>query len=159
MDINDGRPRTVTYVSDGAGQVLSRVEFSSASYNPKSIAYYFDGLKVADITNDGDGVVDYMSVVSRRVPIAPGGGGGAFQWGAAGGTQQADFSQAYDVIHPNALPATARQVTVRAGDTLQAIAASVWGDASMWWMIAEANGLSGSETLIAGQTLSIALSA
>jgi hypothetical protein len=45
--------------------------------------------------------------------------------------------------------------TVRDGDTLQGIAASVWGDASLWYMIAEANGLSGSESLAAGSSLII----
>ena len=39
------------------------------------------------------------------------------------------------------------------GDTLEAIALRLWGDASFWYMIADANGLSGSETLVAGQTL------
>src|SRR3712207_965827 len=35
------------------------------------------------------------------------------------------------------------------------IAASVWGDASLWYMIAEANGLSGSEALVGGSSLVI----
>jgi hypothetical protein len=44
---------------------------------------------------------------------------------------------------------------VQAGDTLQSIAALVWGDASMWYLIADANGLSGAEGLAAGRTLTI----
>jgi hypothetical protein len=44
---------------------------------------------------------------------------------------------------------------VRAGDSLQSIAQAVWGDASLWYMIAEANGLSASSSLSAGQSLSI----
>jgi len=40
-----------------------------------------------------------------------------------------------------------------AGDTLPSIAAAVWGDGSLWWMIAEANSLTGADPLIAGQVL------
>lgn len=41
------------------------------------------------------------------------------------------------------------------GDTLEGIALKLWGDASYWYMIAEVNGLTGGETLVAGQNLSI----
>ena len=44
---------------------------------------------------------------------------------------------------------------VRAGDSLQAIAQAVYGDGRLWYRIAQANGLSGSADLKAGQTLSI----
>ena len=44
---------------------------------------------------------------------------------------------------------------MREGDTLQNIAASVWGDASLWYMLAEANGLSGAQGLAAGSSLII----
>ena len=44
---------------------------------------------------------------------------------------------------------------MRDGDTLYSIAQAVWGDAAMWYLIAEANGLNGSEHLAAGTTLVI----
>lgn len=44
---------------------------------------------------------------------------------------------------------------MRAGDTLAGIAQSLWGDASLWYLIADANGLAGSEPLAAGRLLSI----
>ncbi|MFN9804873.1 MAG: LysM peptidoglycan-binding domain-containing protein, partial [Betaproteobacteria bacterium] len=44
---------------------------------------------------------------------------------------------------------------VRAGDTLQAIAQSVYGDGRLWYRIAQANGLSGSADLKPGQSLSV----
>ncbi|MEP1422291.1 MAG: LysM domain-containing protein, partial [Erythrobacter sp.] len=43
--------------------------------------------------------------------------------------------------------------TVRGGESLQQIAASTYGDANLWYKIAQANGLSGSEALSAGRTL------
>jgi YD repeat-containing protein len=55
--------------------------------------------------------------------------------------------------------------TVHTGDTLQGIAKAVWGDGSLWYLIAEANGLSGNVVagtgtdaaaeLVEGQTITI----
>ena len=42
---------------------------------------------------------------------------------------------------------------MRGGDTLQGIAAGLYGDSSLWYKIAQANGLSGESTLIEGTTL------
>jgi len=33
------------------------------------------------------------------------------------------------------------RATVSAGDTLQSIAETLWGDSSLWYLLAEANGL------------------
>ncbi|MBY0563046.1 MAG: LysM peptidoglycan-binding domain-containing protein [Hyphomonadaceae bacterium] len=43
--------------------------------------------------------------------------------------------------------------TVRAGDSLSSIAAALWGDASLWYKLAEVNGLTGESALIEGQPL------
>ncbi len=44
---------------------------------------------------------------------------------------------------------------MRAGDTLQSIAAQLYGNPSLWFVIADANGLTGSEQLKAGTRLTI----
>jgi hypothetical protein len=44
---------------------------------------------------------------------------------------------------------------VRAGDTLQTIAQTYFGSPAYWYLIADANGLSGSERLVEGVTLTI----
>jgi LysM domain len=44
---------------------------------------------------------------------------------------------------------------VRSGETLVSIAQSVWGDASLWYKLAEANGLARSDSVSAGQSLII----
>ncbi|MDM4770224.1 LysM peptidoglycan-binding domain-containing protein [Solimonas sp. SE-A11] len=44
---------------------------------------------------------------------------------------------------------------VNEGDTLQGISQSVYGDASLWYLIADANGLGGDADLVHGMTLSI----
>jgi hypothetical protein len=50
---------------------------------------------------------------------------------------------------------TVQSHVVRAGDTLQGIAAMYFGSPSYWYLIAEANGLAGSEALVEGTTLTI----
>jgi hypothetical protein len=42
---------------------------------------------------------------------------------------------------------------VRAGDSLQSIAQNIYGDSSLWYKLAEANGLSGQSALFEGQSL------
>ena len=41
------------------------------------------------------------------------------------------------------------------GDTLRLIAQSLWGDSSLWYKLAQANGMNGDETLAAGRVLVI----
>lgn len=38
---------------------------------------------------------------------------------------------------------------------MQRIARTLWGDSALWYLLADANGLSGSETLVAGQSLTV----
>ena len=44
---------------------------------------------------------------------------------------------------------------MRDGDTLQGVAAALWGDAALWYVLAEANGLNAASSLTAGQSLII----
>lgn len=67
----------------------------------------------------------------------------------------ADFDQNFQPINEGFPAATSGTYTVKTGDTLQSIAASVWGDASLWYLIADANGLKGSETLTADMRLTL----
>lgn len=54
--------------------------------------------------------------------------------------------------YPAANPGTK---VVAAGDTLASIAKSVYGDSSLWYLIADANGLGGDRDLRVGQTLTV----
>ncbi|TXT38359.1 MAG: peptidoglycan-binding lysin domain-containing protein [Comamonadaceae bacterium] len=47
------------------------------------------------------------------------------------------------------------QYTVVEGESLKSIARAVLGDANLWYTIAQANGLSGTEVLSAGQVLTV----
>ena len=67
----------------------------------------------------------------------------------------ANFNFGYTKIsgsYPAANPGTR---TVAAGETLQSIAKSAYGDSSLWYLIADANGLSGDRDLRVGQTLTV----
>ncbi|HEY0303062.1 MAG TPA: LysM domain-containing protein, partial [Rhizomicrobium sp.] len=63
--------------------------------------------------------------------------------------------QSYEPINGNSWEAASSSYTVGDGDTLQSIAAAMWGDAALWYLIADANGLTASSELAAGQTIAI----
>ena len=67
----------------------------------------------------------------------------------------ADFNFGYQPINGNYPSASAGSYQVATGDTLQSIAQGAYGDSSLWYRIADANGLSGNTDLRVGQTLSI----
>ncbi len=67
----------------------------------------------------------------------------------------ADFDQSYQPINAGYPGQTAAAYTVQSGDTLQSIAQATWGDASLWYLIADANGLTAATSLATGQILSI----
>jgi LysM domain len=69
-------------------------------------------------------------------------------------TQITDYSLRQ--IGADGLPGGSLQShTVHGGDTLQSIAQVYFGSPAYWYLIADANGLSGSERLTEGTTLSI----
>ena len=64
----------------------------------------------------------------------------------------------YDTIASNSSDEIARtpsNYVIVDGDTLRGIAQKTWGDSSMWYLIADANGLSGDDSLIRGTSLVI----
>ena len=67
----------------------------------------------------------------------------------------ADFNFGYQPINGNYPTASAGSYAVRAGDTLRSIAQGAYGDAGLWYRVAEANGLSGDGDLRVGETLTI----
>ena len=80
---------------------------------------------------------------------------GPFRQGATTGTCFADFDQSYEAISPSSQTATSTTYTVRDGETLASVAQTVWGDASLWYVLADANGLDYDSVLVAGQLLTL----
>lgn len=66
-----------------------------------------------------------------------------------------DFNFGYARVSASYPAASPGAYTVRAGDTLQSIARAAYGDSSLWFRIADANGLASSSDLKVGQTLNI----
>lgn len=68
---------------------------------------------------------------------------------------QAQFNLAYRPVTNSYPAAAAGQYPVQGGDTLQSIAQAAYGDSGLWYLIGDANGLSGNEDLRIGATLNI----
>ena len=68
---------------------------------------------------------------------------------------QGAFDLNFQPITSSSPGPSAGQYAVRSGDTLQSIAQASYGDASLWYLIANANGLRGDQDLRIGQTLVI----
>ena len=68
---------------------------------------------------------------------------------------KSEFSFGYQAIGTSYPAGAPSQHAVVEGETLQSIAKGAYGDASLWYLIAEANGLGGSADLKVGQVLTI----
>ncbi|MDE2596480.1 MAG: LysM peptidoglycan-binding domain-containing protein, partial [Sphingomonadales bacterium] len=153
--VNDGRPRSVTYTNDANGQIMVRREQDNTTNgDPKQVWWYFDGKQVGTVTNNGNDDPDYGTALNERVQTAPA-TAGPFRLGATVGSAYADFDQAYNSLSPGEGSSAGTAYTARSGDTLQGLAQQFYGDASLWYKIADANGLSGASSITAGQSLRI----
>ncbi|MEY4502318.1 MAG: hypothetical protein RIS52_2208, partial [Pseudomonadota bacterium] len=152
VGVTGAQARTINYTTDSTGQVMVRSQSQAgAALSPRGFSFYFNGLRVGDIGNDGSDNLDYGSTIAANGATP---GAGPFRGGAVAGTAFADFDQNYGAINTSAAPETSPSVyTVRSGETLVSIAQSVWGDASLWYKLAEANGLARSDSVSAGQSL------
>jgi YD repeat-containing protein len=157
--------RNIQYVTDAQGKILLREEVTGTiprptyryygeTYNPGSVAnkvnryIYVDGKQVGEINNTGPSRVDYVQSMAARNN----------QTGNYAGWQpitSADFDQSYEPISPTYPGPVAGNYTVRSGDTLQSIAQTLWGDSSLWYVLADANGLTAADPLVAGMQLTV----
>jgi len=146
---------------------LQRRERSAATGNPEDHYAFLDGRQVAFVTNNGNTDptrTDYYQGIrtaeewqSQPNPSDPQFQNESFRWATTGGVTDSLLGpgSGYDPLNPATGAGGNSRYTVQAGDTLQGIASAVWGDSSLWYLIADANGLSGGEALQAGQALSI----
>jgi YD repeat-containing protein len=147
------RPRTIWYTNSIQGQVLGRGELDNnwSQNDPRSLTYLFGGRQMGVVGNDGTGNVDYATAIAGRT-AAP--GTGAFRNGATTASIHADFDANFQALNGDS-PQGMSSYTVGAGDSLATIAAALWGDASLWYKLAEANGLGGADALTPGRSLVI----
>ena len=154
--ISDGRARTVTYGTNLMGEVVRRGESASGTGGgaPTEYWYRFAGREMGKVGNDGQWTwsTAYAQSVGQRQTQA---GQGAFQNGSQHGTPEADFGSRLDYANSYSQGSGAGTITARGGETLQQLASQLWGDAGLWYKLAQANGLGGDTTLIEGQTIRI----
>lgn len=67
----------------------------------------------------------------------------------------ADFNFSYSKVTGGYPAPSPGAYVVRPGDTLQSVAQGAYGDASLWYVIAQANGLDSPDAMRVGQTLNI----
>jgi hypothetical protein len=114
--------------------------------------YRFAGKEMGKVGNDGTLVNSYQASIGARTAVS---GNGAFAGGATSGVAEGAFGSRLDYASSFGQGSGSGAITARGGESLQAIAASLWGDSGLWYKLAQANGLSGDTTLSAGQTLRI----
>ncbi|WP_066807580.1 pre-toxin TG domain-containing protein [Sphingomonas asaccharolytica] len=151
--IDNAGNRVMTYQNDAYGQVLVREEKLGTTLGPRQLYYYFDGHRIGDVGNNGPApsLTDYAQALAVDRNAAPSKNG--FRYGKP--VASADFDQNFQPINGSYPDQSGTTYTVRTGDTLQTIAQTAWGDSSLWYLIADANGLTASTSLVAGQTLQI----
>ncbi|WP_164071982.1 LysM peptidoglycan-binding domain-containing protein [Acinetobacter lactucae] len=147
-DRNTNNRRVATYINNSQGMVLQRNELINDSINRYRNFYYVNGQRVGDLSNDGPTREDYVqNLQSNRAT--------ATQAKDFKPISSADFDQNFEPINAQYPSSASTSYVVNNGDTLQSIALSVWGDASMWYMLADVNGLSATDKLTAGQVLTV----
>lgn len=158
VSIADGRPRVVYFTNDSFGQTLARDEADQITGpggqygDPHERWYRFGGRQQAYVGNNGSYDIDYNASIANRTTV---GGTGPFVNGSWSHTSTADFDQAYESVNSFTQGSNSGMYTIQAGDTLSSIAANLWGDASLWYKLAEVNGLTADTALVEGLPLII----
>ena len=142
--------------------MLSRIESSAAAKNPADYYYFVDGVQVGELSNNGNHDLTRATYsetfVTRNWNFNQNLTSQPFRWNTTGGVTRGQFGgSGYDPISPTSqgMEGTDGRYQVREGDTLQGIAQQLFGDSSLWYMLADANGLSGAQSLAAGTSLII----
>jgi YD repeat-containing protein len=153
--VGDGRPRNIGFRTNGDGQIIRRDELDNNNTNgdPHEAWYRFDGRQLGYIGNNGTTNMSLAASIADRQAT---GGSGAFRNGATYATTQVDTTGNYDAINSYRQGSGAGSYTVqRTGETLAGIAQALWGDSSLWYKLAEANGMSADAGLVEGQRLTV----
>ncbi|QDQ25733.1 LysM peptidoglycan-binding domain-containing protein [Chitinimonas arctica] len=141
--------RRFNYLTTAEGQILRRDERIDGQIYRWRQYYYAGGTRVGDVSNDGPSRTDYATAL-QKLNSDESNDSRYANWTAR---DSADFDQNYDPISPDYPGSTGSSYTARQGDTLFSVAQAVWGDGSMWYLLADTNGLSGNDPLQEGQVL------
>ncbi len=154
---SDGGGWGGSYSKYDANGFLTRIDDSTKNVNDRQFVSDANGrvlLKrqenrlLRQLVVDGNVLAVYGAGTDLKMPTDSAGNP---RWNES----QANFDLNYQPITSAYPGPSAGQYTVRGGDTLKSIAESAYGDASLWYLIANANGLRGDQDLRIGQTLII----
>ena len=138
--------RYLSYQLNHDGAIVQRNETIQGYTSRTQTYYYLNGIGIGDAGGFGASRADYTTLLAARNQPAD-------KSGAA--VSSADFDYNYTPINDSYPATTPGTYTVQAFDTFQSVAQAVWGDSSLWYLIADANGLQDSTKLLAGQRLVI----
>ncbi len=112
VSIADGRSRTLSYVTDAAGQVMRRkeVDNQSGTGDPNDRHYYFGGVEIGQVSNNGTPDMNYMASIGEH-QLTP--WTGPFHGGGTTPTSHADFDRSYVPINGINLAQTPGRYTVQ----------------------------------------------
>lgn len=126
----DTEAEYLTFTNNNDGQILHRFH-NKGDGTDKNMEYlYANGNPVGEIGDDDE--------TTEKVVLLD--------------TGKYSLVQKFDDSFPTP---TISSYSVRAGDTLQSIASSLFGNSSLWFVLAEANGLDSTSSLKAGSLLTV----
>jgi LysM repeat protein len=136
---------TTTTTFDAHGNAI---QIDNPNGEPKSQRFIVDAqgrILHKDVTKKDNSVVHQDYAYVNGNPIGSNGDAESVYYDY----NYAPISDQYPASNPG------QYIVQSSGETLQGIAQSVFGDANLWYLIADANGLSAGATLVAGQALTI----
>ncbi|MFC4527581.1 putative Ig domain-containing protein [Dyella halodurans] len=146
-------PATDTSYYDDFGR---RIAVSQTSQNGAGTAQNETRAFAYDATGD---IVERRTGTSSGSTFTPNGGNGTDHYTYVNGQQLGDMDEAGDINVSGTLTGFSSgnptQYVVQAGDSLESIAQSVYGNSGMAYIIAAANGLTGDSGLVVGQSITV----
>lgn len=134
----------------GKGSGMDTAEYSTFTYdNEGHILYKFHEKGTAE----SDDFADYFYANGKPIGEIGYDGGTKIRFDAPGIDGKPDYSLFSNIGESN--PGSNTRYTVRRGDTLQSIAGMLYGNPSLWFVLADANGLDSTKPLPEGQSLKI----
>jgi len=156
--------RTIKYDNNQNGQVLRRYQIdreANGSDKPAQVRnfYYLNGRGVGDTGSDrAENRVDYAQQLAEQEIKDKKGKVSQINPQLNQRIQavtSADFDQNFQAINDGFPAKTPGTHIVQPNETLQTIALAMYGDGSLWYLIADANGLTGNDQLVSGLRLTI----
>jgi LysM repeat protein len=137
-----------SFVTNEAGQVIATEQTDAASGGKTTLRQMTVNGEVLGQYGGTLGNADRVSYYGSAYYVATG-------QPATSSANVADFAFGYRSITPTYPAASPGTYVVRQGDSLRLIAQTAYGDANLWYRIAEANSLRADADLRVGQTLNL----